>query len=215
MNYSKRTLISQLKMLFAVCLVAGSAQFSASSASEDSSEIEIISEIDSADVNEIVKTPYDLYLSAKEAYTAIAKNPSIVLIDVRDPAEITFVGHPEPMDSNIPSALISRDFDPNRGLYQMTPNENFVAEVSQFMERSNLPKSHPIIVACREGIRAAAAAKLLHRAGFENVWNQIEGFEGSIDLDNGKRSDKDGWVNADLPFRYKIKPSAVWQPLEN
>ncbi len=211
MMYYNRSYITQFVIFFAVCMAVGLTQINVSEASK----IEIVTEIDSADVNEIVKTPYDLYLSAREAYTAIIKNPSIVLIDVRDPAEITFVGHPEPMDTNIPTAVISRSFNPKNGLYNMTPNENFVAEVGQFMTRSNLPKSHPIIVACREGIRAAAAAKLLYNAGYKNVWNQIEGFEGSLDLENGKRSDKDGWVNADLPFRYKIKPGAEWQPLSN
>lgn len=213
MDYFNQIFLKNCALFWAICMLSLPIQIASNEA--HATGIKIESNVDSSTVPGIVKTPYDLYLSANEAYTALVKNPSIVLIDVRDPVEITYVGHPEPMDANIPTAFVSRKFKPKLGLYEMDPNENFVAEVSQFMERSGFDKSHPVIVACREGIRAAAAAKLLHKAGYENVWNQIEGFEGSIDLESGRRSTEDGWVNANLPFRYKIKPGAEWQPINN
>lgn len=211
MDYLNKSYLKHFALFLGICMLSILPQM----VSNKAHAIEIESNVDSSTVPVIIKTPFDLYLSAKEAHTALIKNPSIVLIDVRDPVEITYIGHPESMDANIPMAVISRNFEPNLGLYQMTPNENFVVEVSQFMERSGFDKSHPVIVACREGIRAAAAAKLLHKAGYENVWNQIEGFEGSIDLESGRRSAEDGWINARLPYRYKIKPGAEWQPIKN
>ena len=213
MAYSNKSYIKHFALSFGVCILSIFVQMDINRVYATGIKIE--SNVDSSAVPGIIKTPYDLYLSAIEAHTALIKNPSIVFIDVRDPVEITYIGHPEPMDANIPTAVISRNFEPDVGLYQMTPNDNFVAEVTEFMERSGFTKSHPVIVACREGIRAAAAAKLLHKAGYKNVWNQIEGFEGSIDLESGRRSTDDGWINAKLPFRYKIKPGAEWQPISN
>jgi len=125
------------------------------------------------------------------------------LIDVRDPIEITFVGHPEPMDSNIPLRTITDRFNPKSGHYRMRDNAGFVADVDALMKRLNLSKSSPIIVSCRSGPRSAVAARLLHAAGYQNVWNQIEGFEGSLDGKTGARS-KNGWRNAELPSKEMI-----------
>ncbi len=180
-------------------------------ASGSVSAFDIPTSVNEASVSKSRQTPFGLYLTPTDAYKAVQKEPSIVLIDVRDPVEISFVGHPEPMDSNIPLRTVTKKFNPKSGKYKMKANAGFVADVDALMKRLGLSKSDPIIVSCRSGPRSAVAARLLHAAGYSNVWNQIEGFEGSIDKKTGARS-KNGWRNAGLPWSYKINNGAQWQP---
>ena len=172
---------------------------------------QIKTELDASQVSKSRQTPFGLYLTPKEAFAAISASPEIVMIDVRDPVEISFVGHPKPMDGNVPLRTISREFDPKSGAYKMISNANFVDDVDALMKRLGFSKNDPVFVTCRSGPRSAVAARLLHKAGYTNVWNLIEGFEGSIDPTTGARS-KNGWRNAGLPWSYKISATAAWQP---
>ncbi len=168
------------------------------------------SSVDKASVSKSRQTPFGLYLTPSDAHKATTDDPSIVLIDVRDPIEISFVGHPEPMDANIPLNTVTTRFNAKSGKYNMRRNAGFVSDVDALMKRLGLSKSDTIIVSCRSGPRSAVAARLLHAAGYENVWNQVEGFEGSIDPKTGARS-KNGWRNAGLPWKYKIDVGTEWQ----
>ena len=172
---------------------------------------EISSSVKSSSVSKSRQTPFGLYLTPSDAYAALSEKPSIVLIDVRDPVEISFVGHPKTMDSNIPLRTVNDEFNPKSGTYKMKSNTGFVADVDALMKRLGKSKSSTIIVSCRSGPRSAVAARLLHAAGYENVWNQVEGFEGSFDSKTGARS-KNGWRNAGLPWKYKIGKGENWQP---
>lgn len=172
---------------------------------------EIKTELDAGQVSKSRQTPFGLYLTPQEAFAAISANPDIVMIDVRDPVEISFVGHPKPMDGNVPLRTISREFNPKSGAYKMVSNANFVGDVDALIKRLGFSKDDPIFVTCRSGPRSAGAARLLHKAGYTNVWNLVEGFEGSIDPATGARS-KNGWRNAGLPWSYKIPATAAWQP---
>lgn len=175
------------------------------------SAAEIQSSVNTPQVSKSKQTPFGLYLTPVDAATALEKDPSIVLIDVRDPFEITFIGHPAPMDVNIPLRTISHNFNADGGNYHMTPNTKFVDEVAAAMKVLGFSKSHPIIVSCRSGSRSAVAARALFAAGYKNVWNQVEGFEGSIDAKTGDRT-LDGWRNSGLPWRYKIAAGKQWKP---
>ena len=172
---------------------------------------QITTNVETSKVSESRQTPFNLYVTPTDAYSAILKKDSIVLIDVRDPVEISFVGHPSPMDANIPLRSVTTKFNAKAGRYDMKENANFVADVDALMLRLGLSKSDPIIVSCRSGPRSAVAARLLYRAGYKQVWNQVEGFEGSIDSKTGARS-KNGWRNAGLPWKYKISHGTQWQP---
>lgn len=173
--------------------------------------IDIKTELDPEKISKSRKTPFGLYLTPKEAFEAISANPNIVMIDVRDPIQISFVGHPKTMDGNIPLRTVSRKFNTKSGKYEMTANPNFVIEVDALMKRLGYSKNDPVFVTCRSGPRSAVAARLLHKAGYNNVWNLVEGFEGSIDPKSGARS-KNGWRNSELPWSYKISATAAWQP---
>ncbi len=60
------------------------------------------------------RTVLERYLTAAEAHRMVDANPAGTLfIDVRTPAEVSYVGIPAGMDANIPFLLIDFDyFDP-------------------------------------------------------------------------------------------------------
>lgn len=174
---------------------------------------EIRSSVDAATLSEGVQTPLGLYLTPADAHAALTADPGIVFIDVRDPIEVAFVGHAAGMDANVPVRIATHGFDAERRTYRMKANDAFVAEAEAVLAREGLARDAPVFVMCRSGGRSAAAAKLLVAAGFTNVWNVVEGFEGDADPATGARA-LNGWRNAGLPWGYKIAPEAAWQPAE-
>ena len=169
----------------------------------------IQSDVDASTLKESAATPLGLYLKPKGAHRALTENPDILFIDVRDPAEVTFVGHAEGVDKIIPLAVATHKVNPETGQYRMTANPNFVADVDAAVAARGLGKSDPIILSCRSGARSAVAARKLIDAGYTNVWNLVEGFEGDKAPD-GTRS-LNGWRNAGLPWRYKLAPGVAWE----
>ena len=67
---------------------------------------------------------------------------------------------------------------------------------------------------CRSGGRSALAVNALAQAGFTNVYNVIDGFEGDKVDDptsyyDGKRM-KNGWKNSGSPWTYDCEPDLLW-----
>lgn len=170
---------------------------------------EIRSSVDAAAVPMGKATPLGLYLRPADAHAALTADPSILFIEVRDPIETSFIGHPDGIDANVPLEIVSHRFDPNAGGYVAETNPDFVAQVDAVAAREGLGRDATVFVTCRSGARSAAAARLLIAAGYTNVWNLVEGFEGDRDKATGARS-VNGWRNAGLPWSYKIRPEAAW-----
>lgn len=168
--------------------------------------------IDTAvDANRLSKsrqTPLGLYLTPSEAHKALVATPDILFVDVRDPIEVTFVGHPSGLDKIIPLRVASHQVDPATGQYVMLKNPNVLAEFEALVAARGTGKDHPIFVTCRSGSRSAAAARMLIKAGYTNVWNLIEGFEGDKNA-NGSRA-VNGWRNAGLPWGYRLPKGVAW-----
>ena len=78
---------------------------------------------------------------------------------------------------------------------QVDVNARFVEEV----EGMSLPKDAEILCICRSGARSASAATALAKAGYSNVWNIAQGFEGDKDP-KGQRSRMNGWKFHGLPW---------------
>jgi rhodanese-related sulfurtransferase len=125
-------------------------------------------------------------IAPPEAFERLKKNANSVLIDVRTQPEWTFVGVPQ-VDRLV---RLSWQVYP-----QMEVNARFVAEV----ESMALPKDAEIMCICRSGARSASAASALSGAGFTNVWNVAEGFEGDKDV-KGQRGKTNGWKSHGLPW---------------
>ncbi len=168
----------------------------------------IQSEIDTATIKPAKATPLGLYLTPEEAHRALTQNPDILFIDVRDPIEVMFVGLAEGVDKIVPIALATHEVDPETGQYRMVVNDEFVANVDEVVAAKGRTKSDPIFVSCRSGSRSAVAARKLIGAGYTNVWNLVEGFEGDKAPD-GTRA-QNGWRNAGLPWTYKLPPGVAW-----
>lgn len=119
------------------------------------------------------------------AFAALSQDSRAVLIDVRDPVEFSFVGHP------IGAVNIPLKFAPG-----MSTNPDFLSQV-----RATVPDvMTPIFLLCRSGQRSMAAAEVLYEAGFQSLTNIEEGFEGG--MDGAKhRSTVNGWRFHGLPWQ--------------
>lgn len=162
-------------------------------------------------------TPFELYLDAQEAYDMKQADPDKVLfLDVRNQAEIHYTGIPDTVDANIPYRFDSTDWKMKKksrfGTFKKPKNPDFSAAVENVLKAKNLTKDSPLIIMCASGTRAPFAAKVLHRAGFTEVYTQVEGFEGpraKEGADKGKRVVK-GWKVRDLPWSYDLLPEKMY-----
>jgi len=148
-----------------------------------------------------------LYVTAVEAYEKWKAAPdNVKVIDVRTPEEYAFVGHAE-MAWNIPLAFVTYQRKGGKTEYGPKMNPDFVTEVKTIAGLTDT-----LLVMCRSGDRSAMAVNTLTKAGFKNVYNIIDGFEGDKvkDPDNvfyGKRM-RNGWKNS-APWVYDIDPEKI------
>ena len=153
------------------------------------------------------QTTLGFYVTAAQAYEKWKAAPDKVkLIDVRTPEEYAFIGHPE-MAWNIPLAFVTYQRKDGKTEYGPKMNPDFVAEVKKI---AGLTET--LLVMCRSGDRSAKAVNKLTAAGFKNVYNIIDGFEGDKVTDPesvfyGKRM-RNGWKNS-APWVYDIDPEKI------
>lgn len=127
--------------------------------------------------------PYAGGVTPTQAW-ALFSDGAAVLVDVRSAEERKFVGH-------VPGSLHVA-WATGTGL---TRNPRFVRE----LEAKVGDKHAPVLLLCRSGKRSALAAEAAARAGFVNVFNVLEGFEGEIDGQQ-HRGGSDGWRFHGLPW---------------
>ena len=167
------------------------------------------------DVKQKWRTPYDLYLTPREAYQMkITDAERVLLIDVRTRAEIKFIGMADAADANIPVRFLREDYawSEKSETYRTRENPDFVTAVERLLEKHGLTREDPIILMCQSGSRVPLAARLLHAAGFAEVYTQYQGFEGfkaKAGPDKGKRV-VNGWKNANLPWSYRLDADKMY-----
>jgi len=105
------------------------------------------------------------------------------LVDVRSAEERKFVGH-VPESLHVPWATGT----------SLTRNPRFVRELE-----AKVGKEARVLLLCRSGKRSALAAEAATKAGFTQVFNVLEGFEGEIDAQQ-HRGGQDGWRFHQLPW---------------
>jgi rhodanese-related sulfurtransferase len=160
------------------------------------------------------RTISNKYLSARQAYDMKTRNPDKVLfIDVRTPAETEYVGIADTVDANIP--YMQDDYtawDESHKRFQMSPNSGFTVKVDDALKARHLTRADAIILMCRSGDRSAAAASLLTKAGFGNVYSVYEGFEGDLGQDGASKGRRavNGWKNAGLPWGYALNKTRAY-----
>jgi rhodanese-related sulfurtransferase len=154
------------------------------------------------------QTSIGLYVTSKEAYEMWKSVPEKVkIIDVRTAEEYLYVGHPA-MAWNIPLFFQTYEWDAVKNHFPMKPNPDFISKVKQIANPNDI-----LLVTCRSGGRSAMAVNQLATAGFKNVYNITDGFEGDTVADkesvfSGQRM-KNGWKNSGLPFTYTIDPKLM------
>ena len=148
------------------------------------------------------------YLSAKEA-AAMKESlgAKALMIDVRTPAELEYVGMADSVDKNIPYMMDDyTEWDDKKSRYMMAPNSGFLSTMTDSVKNLNLSKDDVVIVICRSGDRSSQAANLLTNAGYKRVYSVVDGFEGDMAKDgvNKGRRAVNGWKNAGLPWSYNL-----------
>lgn len=111
------------------------------------------------------------------------QNEKAVIVDVRTAEERKFVGYVE-NTVHIPWA---------KGM-SLERNSNFALELEQKVGKDKL-----ILLLCRSGKRSAAAANVAFNAGFTNVYNIDQGFEGDLN-EQLQRGTFNGWRFHQLPW---------------
>jgi rhodanese-related sulfurtransferase len=165
----------------------------------------------SADIPKEKQTVPGLYVTAKQAYEKWMAEPNkVMILDVRTPEEFLFVGHPT-MAWKIPVAAQVYEWDAAKGQFPMKPFPDFVSRVSEVVKPDDT-----IMVMCRSGGRSAIAVNMLAKAGFNHVYNIIDGMEGDAVTDPGSvfagQRLKNGWKNSGCPWTYKLTPDRMVLP---
>lgn len=151
------------------------------------------------------------YVTASEAFELWKANPeAIKIIDCRTPQEYVFVGH-APMAFNIPSKIWTGGWNAEKTSYDLKDNPDF-----ETYAKEKFKLSDTLMVMCRSGHRSAASVNRLVKAGFKNIYNIIDGFEGDKVPDDesyykGKRM-KNGWKNSTAPWTYDLDTALVYLP---
>jgi rhodanese-related sulfurtransferase len=163
-----------------------------------------------------------------EAYDMLNTVPDTFLIDVRTKAEYQYVGHPN--SAYLFPYLLLGDKLVKTGEeyeYQTTRNKSFLGEITK-----KFKKNDNLLILSRDGSISALAAKELSSAGFKNIFDIKDGFEGpefptydDQDLQKyyrqlAKRNKIQGyqqrrhygWQWWGLPWTYEIDASYIYPP---
>ncbi len=157
------------------------------------------------------QTSLGLYLTAREALDTWKAAPGkVIVLDVRTPEEYLFIGHAE-MAWNIPLAAQSYEWNAEKKQFPLLPLPDFVERV-----RKVAGPDDTLLVMCRSGGRSAMAVNKLAEAGFRNVYNITDGFEGDAVKDPASVFDGqrlvNGWKNSGLPWTYDVDPARMVLP---
>ena len=164
-----------------------------------------------ANLPKVKQTTLGFYVTAKEAYEKWKAEPEkVMILDVRTPEELLFVGHPT-MAWKIPLTAQTYEWDAAKGQYPMKPLTDFISRVSEVAKPDDT-----IMVMCRAGGRSAMAVNLLAKAGFKHVYNIIDGMEGDTVEDPASvflgQHLVNGWKNSGCPWTYKLTPDRMVLP---
>lgn len=105
------------------------------------------------------------------------------IVDVRTNEERKFVGYVE-NTVHVPWATGT----------SFNRNPRFVKELEARVKKDQL-----VLLLCRSGNRSAYAAEAAHKAGFQHIYNILEGFEGDLN-DAKQRGQFNGWRHHHLPW---------------
>jgi rhodanese-related sulfurtransferase len=120
---------------------------------------------------------------APAAAWELVEQQAALLLDVRTAEERKFVGY-VPGSMHLPWQMGTA----------MQTNPRFVRELE-----AKVPKDTVLLLLCRSGVRSVSAAAAAVRAGYRQVYNILEGFEGELNS-SGRRGQHNGWRFRGLPW---------------
>jgi rhodanese-related sulfurtransferase len=126
-----------------------------------------------------------LHLDPLAAHVLLQEKPEAMLIDCRTEIEHMYVGHPVGAEHVAWQEAPDWEIDPE------------FADKVKWLVRNDL--SRPVLLICRSGHRSILAGEALEAAGFTQVINVLEGFEGPLD-DDYHRGTLGGWRCRGLPW---------------
>lgn len=158
----------------------------------------------------------ELGISAQEAYAQVQKADSnVLLVDVRDPVEVMFVGFTDAVHVNVPYLMVDRSaWDDKRGVYKLVQNPDFAAQIKVALEKRGLPMDAEVITLCRSGSeRGEPSAAFLRANGFPNARFVVNGFQGAALKDGPQKGFRlqNGWQNSGLPWSMKMNPAKMYR----
>jgi rhodanese-related sulfurtransferase len=130
-------------------------------------------------------------ITPPEAWARLNEDENAVLLDVRTTMEYEYVGHP-----------LEAVHLPWKEAPDMQVDPDFVAKARETLRRARPgrePEGLTVMTLCRSGARSKAAGEALAEAGFHEVYNVAEGFEGDKDEYN-HRGNINGWRHHNLPW---------------
>jgi rhodanese-related sulfurtransferase len=128
-----------------------------------------------------------------QTWEALQTDEDAHLVDVRTDAEWNFVGLPD-LDAAGKKTLLIQ--------WQIYPAMQRNAGFEDALREAGLTARHKIYFICRSGVRSMAAAEAARAAGYSNVYNVADGFEGPPDV-QGRRGTTAGWKADGLPWRQR------------
>ena len=160
-------------------------------------------------------TTQGLYLTSTEAFDLVQKEADKTLfVDVRTRAEVNFLGMPTVADANIPYMKLSEWYawDEKKNNFKMELNDQFLPKIKERLAAKGLSEDDKIIFICRSGSRSAAAANLLAKAGYKNVYTVVDGYEGDKAKKGTEKGQRvvNGWKNNGLPWSYSLLASKMY-----
>jgi rhodanese-related sulfurtransferase len=133
------------------------------------------------------------YVTALQAYEMWKADPvNVKILDCRTREEYVNSGHPT-MAHSIPAHVQTQSG-------HRRDNPGFEARV-----RQKFSLTDTILVICRAGYRSAEAVNRLAKAGFRNVYNIVDGFDGKGD--GGEATA--GWKNCGAPWTRDVNPDLL------
>ena len=132
-------------------------------------------------------------LLPRDAYSFLREHPEAVFIDCRTEAEHFLVGHPiiEREAGEVSRPVNIWWADEFKGEF----NDHFVEDVAAVAP----DRTRPVVLICRSGRRTVPAGAALEAAGWTEVYDVQEGFEGPLD-DRYRRGTQSGWRFDGLPW---------------
>ncbi|MSO90185.1 MAG: rhodanese-like domain-containing protein [Acetobacteraceae bacterium] len=128
-----------------------------------------------------------------QVWEALQSDPHAVLVDVRTDVEWNFVGLPDLSGLGKQVVLIP---------WQVFPSMQINGEFVPQLRATGVGEGQRIYFICRSGARSLLAALAAQAAGFSQVFNVADGFEGPVDP-AGHRGRAAGWKADDLPWQQR------------